>query len=193
APLADDLRRPRRPGRLHAPQPLQHAAAGAAPGQRPDLRRDRPGPGRARDEGGPRGRPGPARLRVQALLLPGAGRRGALTPAAVPGATAAGEGGAGVGDGGAGAAEPRRVRDAGVTVRRHEVRLSPLISLAAVVRDGELVAFNVGPDEVIYLVVALNPLDYRFEKSGQASFAKTIPDQAQRYRVVGLRGPQPVL
>lgn len=78
-------------------------------------------------------------------------------------------------------------------MRRHEVRLSPLISLAAVVRDGELVAFNVGPDEVIYLVVALNPLDYRFEKSGQASFAKTIPDQAQRYRVVGLRGPQPVL
>ena len=53
ASALDDVRRSRRPGRLHAPQSLQHAAAGAAPGQRSDLHRDGPRPGRAHHEEGP--------------------------------------------------------------------------------------------------------------------------------------------
>jgi hypothetical protein len=66
-------------------------------------------------------------------------------------------------------------------------------SLAPVIGDGEIVAFNVGPDRVTYLVVALKPLDYRIEQPGWASFAKTVPEQPQRYRVVGLSGSQTVL
>jgi hypothetical protein len=71
--------------------------------------------------------------------------------------------------------------------------LSPVASLTSVIGDGELVAFNVGPDGIIYLVVALRPLDCRIAEPGGASFAKTVPEQSQKYRVVGLLGPQPVL
>jgi hypothetical protein len=46
---------------------------------------------------------------------------------------------------------------------------------------------------VTYLVVALKPLDYRIEQPGWASFAKTISEQPQQYRVVGLSGSHPVL
>jgi len=49
-------------------------------------------------------------------------------------------------------------------------------SLVPLIGDGELVAFNVGPDGVVYLVVALQPLDYRIEQPGWASFAKTVPE-----------------
>jgi hypothetical protein len=71
------------------------------------------------------------------------------------------------------------------------LRLSPILSLAPLIRDDKLVAFNVGPDGMVYLVVALKPLDYRW--SGWASFAKTVPSQPQFYRVIGLDGPQVVL
>jgi hypothetical protein len=54
--------------------------------------------------------------------------------------------------------------------------LSPVVPLAPIVGDGELVAFNVGPDGVTYFVVALKPLDYRIEQPGWASFAKTVPE-----------------
>src|SRR5438309_1572713 len=73
------------------------------------------------------------------------------------------------------------------------VHLAPVASLTPVVGDGELVAFNVGPDGVIYLVIALRPLDYRIEQPGRGSFVKTVPAQPQKYRVVGLSGLQPVL
>jgi hypothetical protein len=76
---------------------------------------------------------------------------------------------------------------------KRSVRLSPVVCLAPLIGDGELVAFNVGPDGVVYLVAALRPLDYRTEQPGWASFAKTVPDQPQRYRVVALAGQQPVL
>jgi hypothetical protein len=65
--------------------------------------------------------------------------------------------------------------------------------LVRAIGDGELVAINVGPDGVTYLVAALEPLDYRIEQPGGASFAKTIPKQPQRYQVVGLSGSQTVL
>ena len=54
--------------------------------------------------------------------------------------------------------------------------------------DGELVAFNVGPDAATYLVVALRPLDHRIERLEGVSFAKTVPEQSQNYRVAGLSG-----
>src|SRR5262245_21004520 len=76
---------------------------------------------------------------------------------------------------------------------KRSVRISPVASLAALIGNGELVAFNVGPDGVVYLVVALRPLDYRTEQPGLASFAKTVPDEPQKYRVVGLSGRQTVL
>jgi hypothetical protein len=76
---------------------------------------------------------------------------------------------------------------------KQPMQLSPVTSLAGLIGNNELVAFNVGPDGVIYLVVALRPLDYRIEGPGGASFAKTVPDQPQRYRIVGLSGPQSVL
>jgi|RhiMethySRZTD1v2_1073278.scaffolds.fasta_scaffold00027_114 hypothetical protein len=76
---------------------------------------------------------------------------------------------------------------------KRSIRLSPVAPLAPVIGDGELVAFNVGPDAVTYFVVAQKPLDYRVEQPGGATFAKTVPHQPQNYRVVGLSGSQPVL
>lgn len=73
------------------------------------------------------------------------------------------------------------------------VRLAPVADLTPFIAGGELVAFNVGPDGTVYLAVALKPTDYRIEQPGWASFAKTVPDQPQTYRVVGLSAGQPVL
>src|SRR5437899_2294980 len=73
---------------------------------------------------------------------------------------------------------------------KRSLHLSPVASLTALIGYGELVALDVGPDGVIYLVVALRPLDYRFEKPSGASFAKTIPDHPQTYSVVALSGDQ---
>jgi hypothetical protein len=71
--------------------------------------------------------------------------------------------------------------------------LSPVCSIRKHLDGGELVALNVGPDGVMYMVVAHNPLDYRTTANGWATFAKTKPDPKQRYRVVGLRGDELVL
>ena len=73
------------------------------------------------------------------------------------------------------------------------IRLTAVTSLAPFIEDGALVAFNVGPDRVVYLVVALEPLDYRIEQPGGASLAKSLPDHPQRYRVVGLYDDRVVL
>jgi hypothetical protein len=72
------------------------------------------------------------------------------------------------------------------------VPLSPMASLAPFIGNGHLVAFNVGPDGLIYLVIALKPLDDRIETPNGASFVKTVPEEPQTYRVVGLDGPQVV-
>jgi hypothetical protein len=76
---------------------------------------------------------------------------------------------------------------------KRTLRLYPVASLGPLIGEGELVAFNVGPDGVVYLVVAQRPLDYRIERPGWASFAKSVPEQPKRYRVVGLSGPKPIL
>jgi hypothetical protein len=69
---------------------------------------------------------------------------------------------------------------------KRSVRLSPVASIVPLIGKGALVAFDVGPDGVVYLAVALEPLDDRMKATSGASFAKTIPDRPQRYRIVGL-------
>jgi hypothetical protein len=76
---------------------------------------------------------------------------------------------------------------------KRSLKLTPIASLTPLIGDGEVVAFNVGHDGVIYLVIALRPLDYKIEQPGWAIFAKTVPEQPQNYRIVGLDGPQPIL
>jgi hypothetical protein len=73
------------------------------------------------------------------------------------------------------------------------LRLSPIAHIPSVVADGQLVAFSVGSDRLVYLVIGLASLDYRVEGSGGAIFPKTVPDQRQRYRVVALSRDQLVL
>ena len=70
----------------------------------------------------------------------------------------------------------------------------PLASLASLIGQGNLVAFDVGPDGVVYLVAALGPLDYRTDDGpDRPTFPKTVPDKPQSYRVIGLSRGQPVL
>lgn len=76
---------------------------------------------------------------------------------------------------------------------KRSIHLSPVATLAPIIGEGELVAFNVGPDGVAYLVVATKPLDYQLEQFGWASFAKTVPERPQRYRVVAVSGSEKVL
>ena len=66
------------------------------------------------------------------------------------------------------------------------IKLSPVASHDSIIGKGKIVAFNVGPDRVVYLVIATRPLDDRFEQPGGASFVKTKPDHPQRYRLIGL-------
>jgi hypothetical protein len=73
------------------------------------------------------------------------------------------------------------------------LQLSPIAHLPTIFPKGELVAFNVGPDGCVYLVAALAELDYRTVEPGWAIFPKTVPDQTQKYRVVGLSGGRSIL
>jgi hypothetical protein len=70
------------------------------------------------------------------------------------------------------------------------LRLSPVINLSTILEGNELVAFNVGPNAWVYLLMALKPLDYTIEQPGWATFPKTIGEQRQSYRVVALSGKQ---
>src|SRR6185312_8401501 len=70
------------------------------------------------------------------------------------------------------------------------ITLQPYANCAAFIGDGTIVAFNVGADRRAYVVIAGKPLDYRWENSAGASFAKVAPDVPQSYRVVGLDGPE---
>lgn len=67
--------------------------------------------------------------------------------------------------------------------RPHALPVQALASIDSLSATGELVAFNVGADEALYMVFALEPLDYRTRSDG-ASFAKTTPSALQRYRVI---------
>jgi hypothetical protein len=71
--------------------------------------------------------------------------------------------------------------------------LSPIVQLNSVATDINIVAFNVGSDGTVYVVLAIKTLDYRTEQPGWASFAKTIPDTPQNYRVVAFQENQLIL
>jgi hypothetical protein len=77
-----------------------------------------------------------------------------------------------------------------VTIK--DLTVSEVADVTAWASDGELVAFNVGPDGACYFVWALRTLDYLKSLPGGASTAKTQPDTPQSYRIVGLRGPDVV-
>lgn len=64
---------------------------------------------------------------------------------------------------------------------------SSTYSLRETIGDCNVVAFNIGPTGEVYLVLALESLDYRAECNGFASFAKTVPDSPQRYRILAFR------
>ena len=71
--------------------------------------------------------------------------------------------------------------------QKKSLQLAPIADLRSFLSDGELVAFNVGPDFQIYVVVALNELDYRPKASAdKPSFPKIKPDDPQTYRVLVL-------
>jgi hypothetical protein len=73
------------------------------------------------------------------------------------------------------------------------VQLAPTASLDARGLGGEIVAFNIGADGVVYIAVALSPLDYRIKHRSGATFARVISRRPQSYRVLGLTGGQVVL
>lgn len=66
--------------------------------------------------------------------------------------------------------------------RRKKLKLRPIGSLESF-GSGELVALNVGWDQQIYGVVALNETDYRSTEPSGFSFAKVKPETAQHYCV----------
>ena len=67
--------------------------------------------------------------------------------------------------------------------------LSATISftLKEMIGQHTLVTFNVGPGGEVFVLLAVNSLDYRTKDNGFASFAKIVPDSPQRYRVLVFR------
>ena len=63
---------------------------------------------------------------------------------------------------------------------------SSTYSLREAIGERNVVGFNVGPRGEVYLVLALEPLDYRTEGNGFATFPKTVPGSPQRYRVLAV-------
>ncbi len=71
-------------------------------------------------------------------------------------------------------------------IKTRTLKIAPRADIGDFCAAGELVALNVGPDGVAYFAVAQKPLDYVRKNARGARFAKTVPTQPQRYRVVGL-------
>src|ERR1051325_8079456 len=78
-----------------------------------------------------------------------------------------------------------------MTMKPTPITLKPVACLGSLLAGGELVAFDVGPNGLVYLVIALKPLDYHIVRAG-ATFARTTPQEPQDYRVIALRGDQTV-
>jgi hypothetical protein len=64
--------------------------------------------------------------------------------------------------------------------------LLPIADVTSWISDAEIVGFSVGPDDVVYLLLATAQLDYRVVRPGGASFAKVKPDHPQSYRIVAI-------
>lgn len=68
------------------------------------------------------------------------------------------------------------------------IQLLPIADLAPYLNGGSVVAFDAGPDGNVFVVIALKPLDYRTgPQNGPDMFAKTVPAQPQRYRILEIR------
>ena len=65
--------------------------------------------------------------------------------------------------------------------------LSPFADARSLVGRGTIVAFDVGWDELLYIAVALKPLDYWKGAPGETRYPKTIADTPQDYRLIALR------
>ncbi len=65
--------------------------------------------------------------------------------------------------------------------------------MAELVPEGELVAFNAGPDGGVYLVAARKSLDYRHGSAAGANFPAIAPAETQDYHVVATRNGKVVL
>lgn len=74
----------------------------------------------------------------------------------------------------------------------HALHVLPLASIDSLSATGELVAFNVGADDVLYTAFALESLDDRTRSDG-ASFAITTPSAARRYRLIAWRDGETLL
>ena len=70
---------------------------------------------------------------------------------------------------------------------KNVLRPSRSTALKDAVGAHTIVDCNVGPGGEVYLLLAIDPLDYRSASDGGASFAKIVPDVPQRYRVLVLR------
>ena len=68
--------------------------------------------------------------------------------------------------------------------------LSPIAQLDSVVTNESIVAFDVGPDGTVYVVLALKPLDYRTEHPSGTSSPKTTPAIPQSYRAIAFKEKQ---
>ena len=60
-------------------------------------------------------------------------------------------------------------------------------SLKEAIGEHAFIAFNVGPNGEVYILLAVHALDYRTKDNGFASFVKIVPDTPQQYRVLVLR------
>jgi len=86
------------------------------------------------------------------------------------------------------ASTTRRVAGGGSMPRN--VKVKSIARIGDLTNAGELVAFDCGPDHLVYLVWALKPLEYR-TKNGM--FSISIARSRQNYRVVALADGRPVL
>jgi hypothetical protein len=64
------------------------------------------------------------------------------------------------------------------------LQLSRIVDLSPYLDGGEVVAVDVGFDSQLCALVALKKLDYRSNASSGVSFAKTLPDESQSYRLL---------
>jgi hypothetical protein len=71
-------------------------------------------------------------------------------------------------------------------MNNNTISVPPAYDLSPFLSKGEIVAFNVGFSDELLVGVALKALDYQKERKGRAVFAKTKPNEPQRYRL--LRG-----
>lgn len=64
-----------------------------------------------------------------------------------------------------------------------EHHMTPSVDLAGLIGDLELITVQLGPSGELYVLATTRPLDYRWENSGGASFARIKSDKPHNYAV----------